>query len=712
VDSTVISTHAGSVDVQTGNLDLNLALLDLGTGDVFSGAGNYIGDVVNNGGIIRPGDTGIVATLSVTGALTHNAGTLEIDTSAAAAFDLLATTSATFNGGTIDVNLLGFIPTVALQQSVIVCAVACSGSFANITSPAGIVYGQTTNANDLTLDVASVTFAWDGGGDGVNWTDRFNWSLDLVPDGTIDVVIPGVTVVFDSLIARAVNSLTLNGNLSIINNTLTSGNVTGNPGSNLTIAGGTLVTNGVVQIDGAFNLNSGALLLNAGGTLLNLNNNWRGGTIGGGAALLLGGIPGATTLELSGAADKTLDTITLGMNLNDINVSGSGNLILANGATIDNTGGQSFTHSGNGDIIGNGTFINTGGLFANLAGQTTIGPNVNFITDAASTVGVQNGTLVMQGVDAGDAATYNIGAGATLQVDADRSFTNAINSAGTVHVSSTAVADMALVSGQFITNDLVITDTATLTGDPVTVLSGFLWAGGSIDPATSLTTNLGSTLAVTAPNAILPTASSINGNVQLSNANLDLNGNLLQLNNSSLGGTGTVTGDVINTSGVLITGGAGNLGNLTIIGNYRQSSGSALVVEVFNNGFNTVSDQFAVTGVTDLNGGSLVIGFTTNSLGLVTSDFSPFTFNTVNGSFTQVFDAGGNLLFIDFTGGVFTVVGVSPKIPDAVIDDLISFAENSEEFAELIASNRSEAEAVMEELLSDGDQEEGSLVCN
>jgi len=82
---------------------------------------------------------------------------------------------------------------------------------------------------------------------------------------------------------------------------------------------------------------------------------------------------------------------------------------------------------------------------------------------------------------------------------------------------------------------------------------------------------------------------------------------------------------------------------------------------------------------------ALVIGFKANFLGLVTSSFTPV---------------------------VFTVVGTTPKIPDAVIDDLISFAENSEEFAELIACNRSEAEAVMEELLSAEDQEEGSLVCN
>ncbi len=137
-----------------------------------------------------------------------------------------------------------------------------------------------------------------------------------------------------------------------------------------------------------------------------------------------------------------------------------------------------------------------------------------------------------------------------------------------------------------------------------------------------------------------------------------------------------------------------------------------MVVEVFNNGLNTVSDQLTVSGATTLNGGNLVIGYTTNSLGIVTADFRPFTFNGgASGNFTQVFDAGGNILFIDFSGGVFTILGVAPKIPDTVMDDLIAFAENRDEMEETIASNQSEAEAVMEELLQDEDEEGSLLVC-
>jgi hypothetical protein len=60
---------------------------------------------------------------------------------------------------------------------------------------------------------------------------------------------------------------------------------------------------------------------------------------------------------------------------------------------------------------------------------------------------------------------------------------------------------------------------------------------------------------------------------------------------------------------------------------------------------------------------------------------------------------------------VFTVLGTTPKIPDAVIEDLIAFSERSGELAEKIADNRSEAEAIMEELLSE-EQDTGSLICN
>jgi hypothetical protein len=101
----------------------------------------------------------------------------------------------------------------------------------------------------------------------------------------------------------------------------------------------------------------------------------------------------------------------------------------------------------------------------------------------------------------------------------------------------------------------------------------------------------------------------------------------------------------------------------------------------------------------------------TTSLGLVTADFKPFDFSGgVSGKFTRVFDAGGNVLLINFNGGVFTILGASPKIPDRVIDDLIGFLEGKKELKDTIAGNLSAAEAIMEELLDEG--EPGSLVCN
>ena len=49
-----------------------------------------------------------------------------------------------------------------------------------------------------------------------------------------------------------------------------------------------------------------------------------------------------------------------------------------------------------------------------------------------------------------------------------------------------------------------------------------------------------------------------------------------------------------------------------------------------------------------------------------------------------MFDAGGNILFIDFSGGVFTILGATPQVPDDVIEALVGFAEENEELIESI----------------------------
>lgn len=137
---------------------------------------------------------------------------------------------------------------------------------------------------------------------------------------------------------------------------------------------------------------------------------------------------------------------------------------------------------------------------------------------------------------------------------------------------------------------------------------------------------------------------------------------------------------------MLVVGGAGNIGNLAINGNYGRGLGGAMVIDVFDN------------------------GFTANSLGLVTAKFQPFSFAGVSGGFSRVIDAAGNILLLDFSAGEFTVLGSSPKVPDSVIDDLIRFAGEGEEVADEIADNRSESEAAIEAML-DEQQDGGELVC-
>ena len=724
------NSNQGSVIVQSGTLDPGLATWTLGAGDTFAGSGTYVGSVINNGGIVRPGGVGSIGVLAITGNYTQNGGLLEAEvqsggTVAGIDFDQLSISgTGSWTSTTAPLNIAfinAYLPTTGDIHTLVTCAVCGIGiDMGPVTNPSGVTYGFLNNGTSLDATINSVSFFWDGGGDGINWTDQLNWSLDLLPNTGTDVLLTSgqnVTLADPLGLALPIANLTLNSgsSLNLSSGTLTNvGILNVNAGASLGINGGDLVNNGIATFNGNFghsngnaafnaaavfnagysqsggtetfadtvdfngsmvhsggvaifngltnmpgsvNISAGALVLNAVTTLQNLNNTWSGGTISGGTgqSLVLGVSPGDTTLAINGAASKILDTISLDMNLNDINMSGNGSLLLANNATIDNTGGRSFNHSGNGSIAGVGSFVNNGGTFNKSAGLATL--SVDLINDASSFVNVAAGTLIIDDAEANDNASYNVGDTGVLVFAQDRSLGGSLN------------------------------------------LNGSVIAG----------------LGATTTTLTLPTNLSNQGALLLNNAVLDLSnvaGNTLVMNGGTLlGGSGTVQGNVNNVAGVVTIGGSGNLGDLVITGTYTQGANSAVVVEVLNNGVNTLSDLLTVNGATQLNGGTLLIGFVTNSLGLVTGDFQPFNFSGgASGKFSRVIDAGGNILLINFNGGVFTILGASPDIPDRVIDDLISFLEGSDELNDTIASNLSAAETMMEELLEES--EPGSLICN
>jgi hypothetical protein len=117
---------------------------------------------------------------------------------------------------------------------------------------------------------------WDGRGDGVNWSDRFNWSLDALPSADDDVRIEesGGGAIQHALGTDAIHSL-----------------YSAKP---LTLSGGSLDVAATVQVDNTFTLKGGTLvhatiLPGSGGQGITFTNS--GGT--------LDGVTAASDLDLA-----------------------------------------------------------------------------------------------------------------------------------------------------------------------------------------------------------------------------------------------------------------------------------------------------------------------------------------------------------------------------------------------------------------------------
>ncbi len=691
-----------------------------GNGLITVGTGTFVNDAtVEPGvGVDSPGVINVLGNYSQ-----GSTGTLNIELDGTdpgngpGYHDQLAISGIATLDGTLNVSYVsGYTPNAFDSFSVVTFA-SQTGGFVNTNQPVGFdPLAVSLNSIDLFFNPGGVYF-WTGAGDGFSWDDATNWSIG-VPGIANDVNIGAFNITAvsggnaNSLTIAVGGSLDITGGTMTTNGLLLSGDLSIAAGAALAVQngtpdeitvtltgqlinnGGTLTNQGSSLFDGAFvqnlasasstfagaanfkgpfTLTDGTLLLNGGGTLTNRNNSWTGGTIGGTGSLVMTGVAGTTSLALSGPATKTLDGFTFDTNANDVDVFGNGSLDLINGAVVVNQGGgESFHHFGNGDIIssdGSGLFDNSSSRFVNFGGDTTV--SVDFTNNA-----------LVQAL------------GGVLRFSGDFQNFDRVEVAG-------GIVEVADVEG----NDL---GAYTVASNGALVFSANRSLNGSLAQAGILQAN-NSTL-------VLPAALTNSGIIDLVNATLDLSalpGATLTLDSSLLGGTGTITGNVVNNSGALVVGGIGNIGNLTISGSYTQNANAATVVEVFNNGFNTVSDRLTVNGLTTLNGGSLVVGFTTTSLGLVTGNFVPFIFNGgVTGSFSDVFDAGGNLLFLDVNGPVFTVLGASPEIPEEILSDLLDFIQNRKRLEEEIANAESAADATIDEIEQTLVDEDGdSLIC-
>jgi hypothetical protein len=214
---------------------------------------------------------------------------------------------------------------------------------------------------------------------------------------------------------------------------------------------------------------------------------------------------------------------------------------------------------------------------------------------------VPNGTVVNA-----PGATLDFNAPARLSADLDNQGALVVEGGGQVGRSSGTVTNEGTVS---VTGTLRVSQSAFTNSGTVSLTSG-------------------SGLAVLSGN-YTQTA----GSTQLADGSLTAAG-LVDLEGGVLAGTGVINADVLNNAEVDV-GRPGCPGVLTITGNYTQTSGGVLVVEVGGPNPGTDFGQLAVTGRAALDGTltvHLINGFVPNS----GDGFQVLTFHSGSGTFATV----------------------------------------------------------------------------
>jgi autotransporter-associated beta strand protein len=463
---------------------------------------------------------------------------------------------------------------------------------------------------------------WDGGGSNNNWTAANNWNPNGAPvnNGTANVTFSGNT--------RLTPNVNTNRNINSLSFDSAAGEfVLG--GSTLTINGGGIQSSATAAETININIVLGA---NQTWTVSNPDSTL---TVGG---IVLGSTSlnkaGAGTLTLSGANTYTGGTTVSGGILQGTTTSLQGNIANDANVTFDQStngtyagnisGTGSLTKSGTGTVTLSGTNVYSGGT--TVSGGILQGDSISLQGNIANDANVTfdqttNGTY--SGVMSGTGSLTKSGSG-TLILSGANSFTG-----GTTVSGGILQGDSTSLQGDFL-NNAAVDFNQTGNGTYAGAMSGT----GSLTKSGSGSLTMSGTNTYSGTTSIDEGRLDINGSIT-SNATVNANG--------TLGGNGTIIGNVTNQGAIA----AGNLiGTLSVNGNYTQSAGSSMQVEI-NNGGTTPdvnNDLVAVNGAATLNGGTVnVVAAPGNYIA-----GTQYAFLTATGGVTGAFaGATDNLAFLD-----------------------------------------------------------------
>jgi hypothetical protein len=259
----------------------------------------------------------------------------------------------------------------------------------------------------------------------------------------------------------------------------------------------------------------------------------------------------------------------------------------------------------------------TGGMLTNAAGATITldtGPND-------------------PGLDLLNAALDNQG---TLTVSSQAILTGSVINSGTIHVQGAHVDQFhTLLPPADLTVNLTeasapLTNTGTIAIDSLTAL---LVEGGDLANTGTVTFGFFGILGVSGNYTQTDGLTLLGGGILTAGGLVDLEGGVLS-------GSGVINGSVRNNA-ELDVGQPGSPGILTIVGNYTQTPGGVLVIELGGLNPGTDFDQLNITGQATLDGTltvNLINGFQPNtgdSFPIITFGSGTGTFATINGDGTQ-----------------------------------------------------------------------------
>jgi T5SS/PEP-CTERM-associated repeat protein/autotransporter-associated beta strand protein len=324
--------------------------------------------------------------------------------------------------------------------------------------------------------------------------------------------------------------------------------------------------------------------------------------------------------------------------------SGSGTLDVLNGGVVSSAGNGYLAFSNN--TTGSATVSGAGSLWS-MNDHLYIGGNGAAPGGSGQLVLQNGGKVTAIGVVLYNTGIMTLGANATLSGPLTV-LGGAIETANNI----TFANDFTLGTGGVVirTNGFNSTFSGAISG------SGGLTKSSGIPPAGAGTLTLTGNSTYSGPTAIF-------GGGQ--GGKLVVDGSIasaVTINNTgTLGGSGTVGGITINSGGILAPG--DSPGILTVNGNYNQTSGGVLNVEIGGATPGTRFDQVAVSGSATV-GGTLNLSLVNGFRPIVGQTFKIITSSSENGNFSTINSSGFTVSSnASATGITLTVTSVVPGIP-------------------------------------------------